>query len=131
MKYSNIFYAVLSTFKQTFVTGSSRLIILYKQVLNPIFIEVYFYSYIYLMYILFYLDHTFILISSILLLLLNNGMVISWRILSKSRVLLRMATRKKKMKLLKHSEFSIVLMMMKRRIIKKILKREIIMTMLR
>lgn len=49
MKYSNIFFAVLSTFKQTFVTGSSRLIILYKQVLNPIFVEVYFYSYIYLM----------------------------------------------------------------------------------
>lgn len=51
LKYSNIFYAVLSTFKQTFVTGSSRLIILYKQVLNPIFIEIYFYSYIYLMYV--------------------------------------------------------------------------------
>lgn len=48
LKYSNIFYAFLSTFKQTFVTGSSRLIILYKQALNPIFVEIYYYSYIYL-----------------------------------------------------------------------------------
>jgi hypothetical protein len=38
LKYSNIFYAILSTFKQTFITGSSRLIVLYKQVLNPIFV---------------------------------------------------------------------------------------------
>lgn len=48
MKYSNIFFAFLSTFKQTFVTGSSRLIILYKQVLNSAFVQIYFYSYIYL-----------------------------------------------------------------------------------
>lgn len=48
MKYSNIFFAFLSTFKQTFVKGSSRLIILYKQVLNSAFVQIYFYSYIYL-----------------------------------------------------------------------------------
>ena len=48
LRYSNIFYALLSTFKQTFVTGSSRLIILYKQALNPVFVEIYYYSYIYL-----------------------------------------------------------------------------------
>ena len=48
LKYSNILYAFLSTIKQTFVTGSSRLIILYKQVLNEAFVEIYYYSYIYL-----------------------------------------------------------------------------------
>lgn len=48
LRYSNIFYAFLSTFKQTFVTGSSRLIILYKQALNSIFIQIYFFSFIYL-----------------------------------------------------------------------------------
>lgn len=57
-------------------------------------------------------------------------MVINWRILSKARVLLRMATKKKKMKLSKLSEFSIMLMMMKKRITKKILRRKMIMVML-
>lgn len=50
MNYQNIGYALFSTIKQTFLTGSSRLVILYKQVLNPIFVMIYFYSFIFLMY---------------------------------------------------------------------------------
>jgi len=48
LKYSNIFYALLSTFKQIFITGSSRLIVIFKQVLNPIFVILYYLSLIYL-----------------------------------------------------------------------------------
>lgn len=75
MRYSNILFALLSTFKQTFVTGSSRLIMLYKQVLNPIFIQVYFYSYIYLMYIYLYLDPIFTSTFFTLSLSLRNGTI--------------------------------------------------------
>ena len=48
LRYSNIFYAFLSTFKEIPVTGSSRLILLYKHVLNPVFVLLYYYTYIYL-----------------------------------------------------------------------------------
>ena len=49
MQYSNIGFALLSTFKQIMLTGSSRLIVLYKQVLNRAYVELYFYSFIYFM----------------------------------------------------------------------------------
>lgn len=48
MNFSNIFYSLLSIFKQTFITGSSRLIILYKQAINYLYVEIFFFSYIYL-----------------------------------------------------------------------------------
>ena len=58
MRFSDIFFALLGTFKQTFVTGSSRLIILYKQAVHWLYVEIYFYSYIYLVYIVLNLDPT-------------------------------------------------------------------------
>ena len=49
MNYQNMGFALLSTFKQILLTGSSRLIVLYKQVLHRTYVELYFYSFIYLM----------------------------------------------------------------------------------
>ena len=49
MTYENIFYALLSTFKEIFGTGCSRLIILEKQATNYIFVEIYYLSFIYLL----------------------------------------------------------------------------------
>lgn len=50
LQYNNILFAFVSTLKQTFGTGSSRLPVLYKQAMNPAFVLFYYYSYIYLMY---------------------------------------------------------------------------------
>ena len=49
MNYQNMGFALLSTFKQILLTGSSRLIVLYKQVLHRGYVELYFYTFIYLM----------------------------------------------------------------------------------
>ena len=49
MNYQNMSFALLSTFKQILLTGSLRLIVLYKQVLHRTYVELYFYSFIYLM----------------------------------------------------------------------------------
>jgi len=49
MRYNNIFYALFSTFKQTFITGSSRLMILGKQVTNYFYVLIYYLSFIYLL----------------------------------------------------------------------------------
>ena len=49
MTYQNIGTALFSTFKQTMLTGSSRLILLYKQAMNDAYVLVYFYSLIYFM----------------------------------------------------------------------------------
>ena len=49
MQYSNIFYALFSTFKQTFITGSSRLMILGKQVTNYFYVLIYYLSFVYLL----------------------------------------------------------------------------------
>lgn len=49
MRYNNIFYALFSTFKQTFITGSSRLMILGKQVTNYFYVLVYYLSFVYLL----------------------------------------------------------------------------------
>jgi len=49
MKYTHIGYSLFSTLKQTFVTGSSRLINLQKQVTNQYFVLIYYLSFIYLL----------------------------------------------------------------------------------
>ena len=49
MNYQNMGFSLFSTFKQILLTGSSRLIVLYKQVLHRVYVEFYFYSFIYLM----------------------------------------------------------------------------------
>ena len=49
MNYQNMGFSLLSTFKQILLTGSSRLIVLYKQVLHRGYVELYFYTFIYLM----------------------------------------------------------------------------------
>ena len=49
MHYQNMGYSLFSTFKQLLLTGSSRLIVLYKQVLHRVYVELYFYTFIYLM----------------------------------------------------------------------------------
>ena len=49
MNYQNMGFSLFSTFKQILLTGSSRLIVLYKQVLHRAYVELYFYSFIYLM----------------------------------------------------------------------------------
>jgi hypothetical protein len=49
MRYNNIFYSLFSTFKQTFITGSSRLMILGKQVTNYFYVLIYYLSFIYLL----------------------------------------------------------------------------------
>lgn len=49
MKYDNIFYSLFSTFKQTFITGSSRIMLLNKQVLHYLYVLVYYLSFIYLL----------------------------------------------------------------------------------
>lgn len=48
LTYSNIGYALLSTFKNVFVTGSSRTLVLYMHTLNITYVAVYFYSFIFL-----------------------------------------------------------------------------------
>ena len=58
-------YALLSTLKQIFVTGSSRLIILYKQVINSAYVEIYYYSFIYLKsYIYLNIFYSLIILAS-------------------------------------------------------------------
>ncbi len=49
MRYNNIWFALFSTIKQFFVTGSSRLMILGKQVLNQYYTLIYYLSYTYLL----------------------------------------------------------------------------------
>jgi hypothetical protein len=49
MRYNNIFFALFSTFKQMFVTGSSRLMILGKQVTSQYFTLLYYLSFCYLL----------------------------------------------------------------------------------
>ena len=54
MSYGHMGLALFSTFKQILLTGSSKLITLYKQVLHRGYVEFYFYSFIYLMYQVYY-----------------------------------------------------------------------------
>jgi hypothetical protein len=49
MRYNNIFFALFSTLKQMFVTGSSRLMLLGKQVANPYYVLIYYLSFCYLL----------------------------------------------------------------------------------
>lgn len=49
MRYNNIFFALFSTFKQMFVTGSSRLMLLGKQVTNQYYVLLYYLSFCYLL----------------------------------------------------------------------------------
>ena len=49
MNYENIFYAFLSTLKEIYGTGCSRLILLQKQATNYICVEIYYLSFIYLL----------------------------------------------------------------------------------
>lgn len=66
LQYSNIFYSLLSTLKQTFITGSSRLIILYKQAVDTVFVQFYFFTYIYFMsYIYMNIFYGIIIINSL------------------------------------------------------------------
>ena len=48
MTYRNIGFALFSTTKQIFLTGSSRLIALYKQATSRTYVELYFYSFIFI-----------------------------------------------------------------------------------
>lgn len=51
--------------KQIFITGSSRLIILYKQAVNSVFVEIYYYSFIYLKsYIYLNIFYSLIILAS-------------------------------------------------------------------
>ena len=49
LSYSNMGLALLSTAKQIFMTGSSRLTVLYKQAVSRVFVELYFYSFVFMM----------------------------------------------------------------------------------
>ena len=49
MTFSNFWFALFSTTKQIFLTGSSRLIVLYKQAINRAYVGLYFYSFIFIM----------------------------------------------------------------------------------
>ena len=64
LKYSNIFMAFMTTYKQTLITGSSRIILLQKQAMNFIFVLVYYYTFIYLLYLFPNPDPTFTLTYS-------------------------------------------------------------------
>ena len=48
MTFKDIGFALFSTTKQIFLTGSSRLIVLYKQAINRVYVELYFYSFIFI-----------------------------------------------------------------------------------
>ena len=50
LDYSDIWHALFSTTKQIFLTGSSRLIVLFKQSISWVFVEPYFYSFLLIMY---------------------------------------------------------------------------------
>ena len=58
MNYQNMGFSLFSTFKQILLTGSSRLIVLYKQVLHRVYVELYFYTFIYFMYLCLYAGPT-------------------------------------------------------------------------
>lgn len=49
LTFSNIGYAFFTTFKNIFISGSTRSLVLYMPTLNSIYSAVYFYSFIYLM----------------------------------------------------------------------------------
>ena len=49
LSFRNIGFALFSTTKQIFLTGSSRLIVLYKQAISRAYVELYFYSFIFIM----------------------------------------------------------------------------------
>ena len=49
LSYSSMGLALLSTAKQIFMTGSSRLTVLYKQAVSRVFVELYFYSFVFMM----------------------------------------------------------------------------------
>ena len=49
LSYRSIGFALLSTTKQIFLTGSSRQIVLYKQAMDRVYVELYFYSFIFMM----------------------------------------------------------------------------------
>ena len=49
LSYSSMGLALLSTAKQIFMTGSSRLTALYKQAMSKVFVELYFYSFVFMM----------------------------------------------------------------------------------
>ena len=48
MSFRGIGFALFSTTKQIFLTGSSRLTVLYKQAINKVYVELYFYSFIFM-----------------------------------------------------------------------------------
>ena len=48
LTFRNIWFALFSTTKQIFLTGSSRLIVLYKQAISRVYVEIYFYSFIFI-----------------------------------------------------------------------------------
>ena len=50
LSFRNFGFALFSTTKQIFLTGSSRLTVLYKQAINEVYVEIYFYSFIFLTY---------------------------------------------------------------------------------
>ena len=56
LSYRNIGYALFSTTKQIFMTGSSRLIVLYKQATNRMYVELYFFSFVFVMYSFYKVD---------------------------------------------------------------------------
>ena len=49
LSYSSKGLALLSTAKQIFMMGSSRLTVLYKQAVSRVFVELYFYSFVFMM----------------------------------------------------------------------------------
>ena len=48
MNYGDIGHSLFSTTKQIFLTGSSRQIVLYKQAMDRVYVELYFYSFIFM-----------------------------------------------------------------------------------
>ena len=53
LTFRNIWFALFSTTKQIFLTGSSGLIVLYKQASNRTYVELYFYSFLFITYAFF------------------------------------------------------------------------------
>ena len=50
LSYRSIGPALFSTAKQIFLTGSSRQVVLYKQAMDRVYVEAYFYSFIFMTY---------------------------------------------------------------------------------
>ena len=64
LSYGSIGSALFSTTKQIFLAGSSKSIILYKQALNRVYVEVYLYSFVFLAYHFHKLGRMSTLVSS-------------------------------------------------------------------